>query len=66
MDCEKCRSYSIYQMITSGKPYHYDGDIPCVRCNRFDFKSDQFKPAVNQGDSADSLQQRLNAIKMST
>ena len=64
--CEQCVSYGLYQMITSGKPYHYAGDIPCVRCHRFNFTSDQFKPAVNQGNSADSLQQRIYAIKTST
>jgi hypothetical protein len=61
VDCTSCGSYGLYKMVTSGKPFGYNGDIPCLRCRRFSFTSDQFTPAVNQGNSADSLQQRLNA-----
>ena len=35
MDCQTCGHYSLYQMITSGKPYGYSGEIPCLRCSRY-------------------------------
>lgn len=34
-DCSTCGHYSLKIMITSGKPYGYSGDIPCLRCKRF-------------------------------
>lgn len=42
MGCEKCVNYSFYLMITSG-PYQYYGDVPCLRCSRYNKKQDLFK-----------------------
>ena len=32
MKCETCIHYSLYQMIYSGRPYSYSGEIPCLAC----------------------------------
>lgn len=42
--CETCYSYGLYQMITSGNPYCYSGDIPCLRCKRFCLNRDEYQP----------------------
>lgn len=42
MDCTTCGHYELKKMITSGNPYGYSGDIPCLRCERFeDGKTDE-------------------------
>lgn len=33
--CTNCGHYQLKLMVTSGKPYGYSGDIPCLRCSRF-------------------------------
>ena len=46
MDCKTCGHYELYKMITSGKPYSYSGDVPCLRCTRFnDGKQDEHTKA---------------------
>lgn len=42
--CKECSHYGLYQMIISGKPYGYTGDIPCLRCSRFSMTEDNFTP----------------------
>lgn len=49
MTCKDCRHYGFYQMITSGKPYHYAGKIPCLTCSRFTPTQDNFEPAKTKG-----------------
>ena len=34
MNCKTCGHYQLRKMIESG-PYSYSGDIPCLRCKRF-------------------------------
>ena len=43
-DCKNCRHYGFYEMITSGRPYGYAGEIPCLRCSRFRWTEDNFEP----------------------
>jgi superfamily II helicase len=40
-NCRTCGHYELYKMITSGRPYGYSGDIPCLRCNRFRVSNDE-------------------------
>ena len=40
MNCSNCVHYGIYKMITSGKPYGYAGDIPCIRCSEYKMNSE--------------------------
>lgn len=40
--CKGCCWESLYEMVVSGKPYHYAGDIPCFRCTRYSEKQDLF------------------------
>lgn len=44
MSCKTCINYGIYEMITSGKPYGYGGDIPCNRCSRYRKFEDLYMP----------------------
>lgn len=39
-NCQTCGHYELYKMITSGRPYGYSGDIPCLRCCRFRFNDE--------------------------
>lgn len=41
MNCETCGHYSLLQMVRSGQPYGYAGDIPCFRCVRFQMLKDE-------------------------
>jgi len=45
-DCKNCGSYQLYLMVTSGKPYCYSGQIPCLNCLRFSWTQDNFTPIV--------------------
>lgn len=44
-DCKSCGHYELYKMITGG-PYGYSGDIPCLRCCRFQRMNDEYT-AIN-------------------
>lgn len=35
MSCKTCGHYELMKMITSGKPYGYSGEIPCIGCKYF-------------------------------
>ena len=40
LSCKTCGNYELMKMITSG-PYGYTGDIPCLRCCRFQQLNDE-------------------------
>jgi len=40
--CATCQYYELYQMVTSGRPYSYSGDIPCMRCERLQHQKDEY------------------------
>ena len=42
IDCKTCASYGLYKMVTSGNPYGYSGDIPCLHCCHFRVLNDQY------------------------
>lgn len=58
MNCNTCVNYGIYEMITSGKPYGYIGDIPCIRCSRYRTHEDLYTPL-----SKPSVVSELDIIK---
>jgi len=35
MKCNTCGHYELYKMLTSGEPYGYGSDIPCLRCKHY-------------------------------
>ena len=41
MSCSNCIHHGMREMIS--KPYGYVGDIPCLRCSRFN-TNDEFVP----------------------
>jgi len=41
LKCENCGHYQLYKMLVSGEPYGYSGDIPCLRCIRFETRKDE-------------------------
>ncbi len=41
MNCKTCGHYPLYKMITSNKAYGYSGDIPCLRCRRYQKLNDE-------------------------
>jgi hypothetical protein len=47
-NCRTCGHYELYKMITSGRPYGYSGDIPCLRCNRFRVSNDEHTASDNR------------------
>lgn len=40
LSCRTCGNYELMKMIRSG-PYGYSGDIPCLRCCRFQRLNDE-------------------------
>jgi len=61
MKCNECISYELFKIISSGKPYWYTGDIPCLRCKHFYQKTnDEFKPVrkISEEDFRAILQNR--------
>lgn len=49
--CKTCSSYHLKKMITCGQPYGYYGEIPCLRCIRYDSKEDLHTHNNNQNIS---------------
>lgn len=48
MKCKTCINYSLYEMLTSGQPYGYGGDIPCESCSHYVIISDNYIPDDTQ------------------
>lgn len=42
--CSQCKYWSLFQTVSSRKPYSYSGDIPCLRCKHFLDERDEFVP----------------------
>lgn len=51
--CSQCGSYQLYLMVTSGKPYCYSGNIPCLTCKRFSYLKDNFTLIVENNEIED-------------
>ena len=48
LSCKTCGHYELLKMITSW-PYGYSGDIPCLRCSRFQRANDEHTAIVVNG-----------------
>lgn len=60
--CKSCGHYGLYQMITSGRPYGYGGDIPCHRCSECSQPHSEFTGVTENIDLSNeyaSLRQQL-------
>ena len=42
MSCKTCVNYGLFEMVTSGKPFGYSGNIPCMRCTRYRRDNDEY------------------------
>jgi hypothetical protein len=41
-ECKYCTYFALLQMVKSKRPYHYAGDIPCLRCDNFNKDHSEF------------------------
>lgn len=53
MKCNNCKYYGLYRMVSSGRPYQFFGDIPCLNCSRFNPYSDKFEEVTERSHEDD-------------
>jgi hypothetical protein len=46
LDCKTCGHYSLYKMLMSNEPWGYTGELPCLRCFRYQKPNDEHTNSI--------------------